>query len=326
MHDLEFVAQVDPECTTQGVAEHYECRNKTACGMWFYDANGEQQVVDKTQLRLPARGHSKERRTEITEVSAGCEEAGGYTETSYCTRCGAVLSVDHVTDEPSGHEWDGGKVTRQATLKKEGQRTFTCTVCQETRTETIPQPAPKKMTASGKKALVITWNKVADAEGYDVYFGRYGKALKKIKTIKGNKKFKFKKTSLKAGKVYCSYVRAWVKQDGAKKYVAASPKLCAYAGNGNKKYTNARSIKAKVKTVSLKAGKTYKIKAKVIKTSGRKKLMPKKYAGKLRYLSTDKNVATVTASGRIKARTSGSCSVYVFAHNGACRKIKVIVK
>ena len=140
VHDLEFVAQVDPECTTQGVAEHYECRNKTACGMWFYDANGEQQVVDKTQLRLPARGHSKERRTEITEVSAGCEEAGGYTETSYCTRCGAVLSVDHVTDEPSGHEWDGGKVTRQATLKKEGQRTFTCTVCQETRTETIPQP------------------------------------------------------------------------------------------------------------------------------------------------------------------------------------------
>ena len=117
-----------------------------------------------------------------------------------------------------------------------------------------------------------------------------------------------------------------VTKNDRKIYVKTSPTVHAYTSGYTKRFTNPKKVIVKQPSVSLKAGKTYKIKAKVIKTSGRKKLMPKKYAGKLRYLSTDKNVATVTASGRIKARTSGSCSVYVFAHNGACRKIKVIVK
>ena len=82
----------------------------------------------------------------------------------------------------------------------------------------------------------------------------------------------------------------------------------------------------KTKAVSLKAGKTYKLKAKVVKTAKAKKLMPKKYAKKLRYFSTNKKVATVTSAGKIKAKAAGTCTVYVYAHNGACRKVKVTVK
>ena len=38
-----------------------------------------------------------------------------------------------------GHKWDAGKVTKEATAAAEGVRTFTCTVCGETKTEPIPR-------------------------------------------------------------------------------------------------------------------------------------------------------------------------------------------
>ena len=78
--------------------------------------------------------------------------------------------------------------------------------------------------------------------------------------------------------------------------------------------------------VSLKAGKTFKIKAAVRKLKTGKKLMPKAFAPKLRYLSSKTKVATVSSSGKIKARSKGTCYVYVFAHNGISKKIKVTVK
>ena len=38
-----------------------------------------------------------------------------------------------------GHKWDDGKVTTEATEDAEGVRTFTCTACGETKTESIPK-------------------------------------------------------------------------------------------------------------------------------------------------------------------------------------------
>jgi uncharacterized protein YjdB len=46
----------------------------------------------------------------------------------------------------------------------------------------------------------------------------------------------------------------------------------------------------------------------------------------VRYLTTAKNVATVSASGKITARGSGTCTIVAFAHNGVSRNIKVTVK
>ena len=55
---------------------------------------------------------------------------------------------------------------------------------------------------------------------------------------------------------------------------------------------------AKVK-VTLKKGKTFRIKAKVVKLKKGKKLMRNKHVPKLRYLSSDKKVATVSKAGKI---------------------------
>ena len=57
-----------------------------------------------------------------------------------------------------------------------------------------------------------------------------------------------------------------------------------------------------------------------------KKLMPTNHEAKLRYISSNKKIATVSKSGRITAKSKGSCKVYVIAVNGASKAVSVTVK
>ena len=187
-----------------------------------------------------------------------------------------------------------------------------------------------KATAKGKTGMTISWNKIQGADGYDIFFAACNKngkkvVCKKAKSMMGNKTFKWTKSGLKKGTAYKAYVKAYKMKDGKKTYIKTSPMMHAYTGNGTKKYTNAKSVTVKKAKVSLKKGKTYKIKAKVNKVKKNKKLMPKSHVATLRYLSSDKKVATVSKSGKITAKAKGSCVVYVFAHNGVSKSIKVTV-
>ena len=42
----------------------------------------------------------------------------------------------------TGHKWDAGKVTTEPTASAAGVKTYTCTVCNATKTETIPKLTP----------------------------------------------------------------------------------------------------------------------------------------------------------------------------------------
>ena len=249
-------------------------------------------------------------------------------------------TVCHEKKDEAAHTWDAGKVTKAATEQAEGVNTFTCTVCKATKTEIIPKlkpSAPKvsgtalaKMTA-GKTSLTISWNKIQGADGYDIFFAQCNHSGKKIvcknvKTIKGNKTFKWTRSGLKKGTAYKSYVKAYVMKNGKKTYVKTSLMMHAYTGNGTKKYTNAKSVTVKKAKVSLKKGKTFKIKAKVNKVKKNKKLMPKSHVATLRYLTSDSKVVTVSKKGKITAKGKGSCVIYVFAHNGVSKQVKVTVK
>ena len=197
-----------------------------------------------------------------------------------------------------------------------------------------PQPqtetdkvAPKAMTA-GKNALTIHWRKVSGAQGYDIFFSICGKdtKCKLTKTIKGNKTFSWTKSGLKTKTPYKAYVKGWTMKDGKKKYISTSPTLHLYTANGTNNYTVAKSIKVKKTKVKLKVGKKYKIKAKIIKRDKTKKLMPATHTKQLRYISTNKKIATVSKSGKIKAKAKGSCQIYVYAANGVSKAVKVTVR
>ena len=62
-----------------------------------------------------------------------CTEKGYTTHTCSC----GDSYVDTYTDA-LGHAWDGGTVTKQPTETETGVKTYTCTRCNETKTESIP--------------------------------------------------------------------------------------------------------------------------------------------------------------------------------------------
>lgn len=220
--------------------------------------------------------------------------------------------------------WKGSKYNPGDKYKVTGKHTFTAVW------EKAGGPFITKIKAK-KKGLIISWNKVKGADGYTVYFARCSdgnkvKACRKVKTVKNGKPLTWKKSGLKKGTAYKAYVKAYVLKNGKKKNIKTSPVAHAYTGNGNKKYTNARSIKVSKTKVTLKKGKTFRIKAKVKRVNKNKKLMPKSHAPKLRFKSSNSKIAKVSGSGRIKAVKKGTCTICVFAHNGVSKTIKVRVK
>ena len=51
------------------------------------------------------------------------------------------------------HSWDNGKVTKEATCTEDGEKTYTCTVCNTTKTEVIPATGHQhKEVRNAKKA------------------------------------------------------------------------------------------------------------------------------------------------------------------------------
>lgn len=186
-----------------------------------------------------------------------------------------------------------------------------------------------KVSMSGTK-LKISWGKVSKASGYEVYAERCGKKYKLVKTIKGSAK-----TSLSVSKIgkkkiskkgtYKIQITAYRIVNGKKKTIAKSLSLHV-AGKNRKGYTNAKSIKVSKTKLTVKRGKTQKIKARTVKQNKRKKLFPKKHIAVYRYFSTNEKVASVSKAGMIKGKKKGTCTVYVVSANGVKRGIKVTVK
>ncbi|MDE7086778.1 MAG: hypothetical protein K2O67_01165, partial [Clostridia bacterium] len=88
-------------------------------------------TVCQTQLAA-AKGH-----TEVIDkaVDPTCTEKG-QTAGKHCSACNAVITAQ--TEIPAkGHSWNDGEITKPATCTAEGVKTFTCSTCNSTRTETV---------------------------------------------------------------------------------------------------------------------------------------------------------------------------------------------
>ncbi len=110
-HD-EVVETVEPTCTEAG-SKHTTC---TRCDL------------DETEV-LEALGHDL---VDSEVVDATCTEAGSKHEA--CTRCDYEADVEI---EALGHKWDNGVVTKEPTSLEEGEKTYTCEVCKETKVEKL---------------------------------------------------------------------------------------------------------------------------------------------------------------------------------------------
>lgn len=187
-----------------------------------------------------------------------------------------------------------------------------------------------KVVSKGSRDLVITWNKVDRADGYDVdiYKCKEG-ALQKVagKTFRGNDTFKWTKKNLKKQTGYKVIVCAWRMKDGVKDPMITKPfprpRMHVYTSGGNKKYSNPKSITLSDPELSMKEGDTHRIEAKVNKLQKGKKLID--HIVKLRYFSTDPSVAEVNTFGRITAWSKGKCKIYVYAANGVRKTVSVTV-
>ena len=101
----------------------------TAAGTKTYTCTRCKKTRTET---IAATGHKA---VKDAAVAATCETAGK-TEGSHCSVCNTVIKAQ-TTTAALGHSWDSGKVTKAATCTTAGTKTYTCTRCKKTRTETI---------------------------------------------------------------------------------------------------------------------------------------------------------------------------------------------
>ena len=74
--------------------------------------------------------------TKVKNATAATCTAKGYTGDTYCLGCG-VVTAKGKDIAIKAHTYDSGKITTAATCKSTGVKTYTCTVCKATKTETI---------------------------------------------------------------------------------------------------------------------------------------------------------------------------------------------
>lgn len=183
---------------------------------------------------------------------------------------------------------------------------------------------PAQITGKGAQTtdgqIKISWIKADGADGYRIY-ASVCDGESKYKLIKDTKDLTGAIKNLNNKKSYKFYVVAYKNVDGKKVRICKS--MIYHVVLSDSKYTNVKAIKVAKTSYTLNVGDKQKLNAKSVKQEKNKKLLT--HAQEFRYLSSDTTVATVSKTGEITAKQSGSCIIYVVANNGVMKKIKVNV-
>ena len=85
-----------------------------------------------TGTAILAKGHTEV----IDEAVAATCTTPGKTEGAHCSVCGTVIKAQEEISA-KGHRWNEGEITTAPTCENAGVKTYTCTVCNATKTEAI---------------------------------------------------------------------------------------------------------------------------------------------------------------------------------------------
>lgn len=184
---------------------------------------------------------------------------------------------------------------------------------------------------SGNKVTVV-WGKVNRADGYDIYAQKCyvnfdSKSL--IKSVKGASATRVTISGIN-GKSLAKLdmiklrVKAYKLVNGKKKYIDNSVML--HIVTNSSKYTNIKKVLLPRKSYVLGVKQTIQLKPGFTKADASKMVLDGTHGARYLYACTNKNVATVDAKGRIKAKAAGKCTVYVIAVNGTTQAVQIIVK
>ena len=122
--------------------------NQLSPGTYYFqvtasDISGQAAYLVKEKFTVTSATHVHSL-VKHNAVAATCEK-GGSKAYWKCSSCGKMYSdsqgkteIKSVATAAEGHKWGTGVITKKATMSATGVRTFTCSKCGKTRTETIP--------------------------------------------------------------------------------------------------------------------------------------------------------------------------------------------
>ena len=195
-----------------------------------------------------------------------CKEAG-YSGDTYCADCGVKILSGQTIAKTKNHNWDGGVITTEPTCTERGEKTFTCTICGNTNT--------KKVNATGHS---------------------YG-AYKVVKEPTNKRKGLKSKTCSVCGKIVYEAIPKtnFSPTDSSETNPDQNPQT-------SQKTT--RKIKLNRRKLTLKKGKSFRLKV---------TLTPADSQDKITYKTSNKKIATVSKTGKIKAKKKGKVKITVIS-------------
>ena len=164
----EGVITVKPTCTDEGV-KTFTCKS---CGKTRTEA-------------VEALGHKYKSNWSI-DVVATCSTKG--SKSHHCTRCDSKTDITEIST--TMHSWDKGVVTKPATVKEEGVKTYTCTVCGTERTETVarlPMPTATPVPTAKPVPSVSVGSKITDKTSGNQYKVTSNRSSSRTVAFTGNK-------------------------------------------------------------------------------------------------------------------------------------------
>ena len=301
---------------------------------------------DKKTEKVSATGHQH---TEIrNKKEATCKEEG-YSGDTWCKDCGKKILSGQAIAKTEDHSWNQGKITKEPTCKEEGEKTFTCSICGNTKTEKVSTTDHQHMEIRNQK------NPTCKEAGYsgDTYCADCGVKISSGKTIaktknhnwdggvitteptcteRGEKTF----TCTICGNTDTKKVNATGHSYGAYKVVkeptnkrkGLKSKTCSVCGkivyegipktnssptdssetnpdqNPQTSQKTTRKIKLNRRKLTLKKGKSFRLKV---------TLTPADSQDKITYKTSNKKIATVSKTGKIKAKKKGKVKITVIS-------------